>query len=94
VYSSLFVGRPLTAAQFTDGYRTTRDSSAVLVGLIARAGGLTATVTFQSHQEPAASPDHAQCVNWRITLFLRRIGARYRIGLPPAGYRATFRACP
>jgi hypothetical protein len=32
---------------------------------------MTATVTFTSHQDPAASPNHASCTSWRIVLYLR-----------------------
>ena len=93
-YSSLFEPHhQLTAEQFRTGYRSTHDSHAVLTGLAAADHGLTATVTFQSHQEPASSPDHAACTNWRITLYLRRTGAVYLIGPPPAGYRASYHAC-
>lgn len=93
-YSSLFEPHDqLTAGQFRTGYRTTHDSNAVLVGLIAQDHGLTATVTFQSHQQPASSPDHAQCTDWRITLYLQRTGAVYLIGPPPAGYQASYHAC-
>jgi hypothetical protein len=93
-YSSLFEPHhQLTAGQFRAGYRTTHDSNAVLVGLIAQRHGLTATVTFQSHQQPASSPNHARCTDWRITLYLRRTGAVYLIGAPPAGYRASYHGC-
>jgi len=93
-YSRLFEPQHrLTAGQFRTGYQSTHDSDAVLAGLIARAHGLTATVTFQSHQTPAASPNHARCTDWRITLYLRRAGGAYLIGPPPAGYRASYHAC-
>jgi hypothetical protein len=93
-YSSLFERRHrLTARQFARGYRSTHDSGAALVDLANKNRGVAATVTFQSHQEPAASPDHARCNNWRITLYLRRIGAVYLIAPPPHGYQAVYRAC-
>jgi hypothetical protein len=93
-YSSLFDRwHHLTRAEFDRGYRTTHDSSAVLVGLTSSKNSLTATVTFTSRQSPAASPDHATCTNWRIVLYLRRTGGVYLIGPPPPGYHATYHGC-
>jgi hypothetical protein len=93
-YSSLFDRwHHLTRAEFDRGYRTTHDSSAVLTGLTSSRDSLTATVTFTSHQSPAASPNHATCTNWRIVLYLRRTGGVYLIGPPPPGYHATYHGC-
>jgi hypothetical protein len=93
-YSSLFDRwHHLTRAEFDRGYRTTHDSSAVLTGLTSNRDSLTATVTFTSHQSPAASPNHATCTNWRIVLYLRRTGGVYLIGPPPPGYHATYHGC-
>ncbi len=93
-YASLFAQRrQLTPRDFAWGYRTSHDSNAVLVGIAALKGGLKATVTFTSHQDPAQSPDHSSCIDWRITLFLYRTGATYLIGMPPPGYRAGLQAC-
>ena len=90
-YSLLF-GRwhQLTRRKFLDGYRTTHDSRATLVGLAGNGRGLIATVTFQSRQAPAASPDHARCDDWTIRLYLRRVSGRYLIVPPPARYRARY----
>ena len=63
------------------------------MGVAALKGGLKATVTFTSHQDPAGSPDHSSCIDWRITLFLHRAGPAYLIGMPPSGYRAGLHAC-
>ncbi len=91
-YGSLFAQRrQLTPREFAWGYRTSHDSNAVLVGIAALKGGLKATVTFTSHQDPAQSPDHSSCIDWRITLFLHRAGATYLIGMPPSGYRPVSR---
>ena len=49
----------LTRAEFDRGYRSTHDSRAVLIGLTRNRDALIATVTFTSHQSPAASPNHA-----------------------------------
>jgi zinc-ribbon domain len=93
-YESLFAQRrQLTPREFAWGYQTSHDSDAVLVGIAALSGGLKATVTFTSLQDPAQSPDHSSCVDWRITLFLHRTGATYLIGMPPPGYRASLQAC-
>ncbi|HEX3390551.1 MAG TPA: hypothetical protein VHT94_16050, partial [Streptosporangiaceae bacterium] len=97
-YASLFAQRrQLTPGEFAWGYRTSHDSNAALVGIAALKGGLKATVTFTSHQDPAQSPDHSSCIDWRITLFLHRLphGAEptYLIGMPPPGYRAGLQAC-
>ena len=93
-YASLFAQRrQLTPRGFAWGYRTSHDSNAVLVGIAALKGGLKATVTFTSYQDPAQSPDHSSCIDWRITLFLQRTGATYLIGMPPPGYRPGLQAC-
>ena len=92
-YEHLFASRHLTPREFAWGYRTSHDSRAFLAGVSPLRGGLKATVTFTSHQDPAGSPDHSSCIDWKITLFLRRAGATYVIGMPPAGYRADLHAC-
>jgi len=93
-YSSLFERwHHLTRAEFTRGYVTTHDSSALLVGLASTRGGLTATVTFTSHQARTASPNHTRCTNWRIVLYLRQVRGVYLIGPPPPGYHARYRGC-
>ena len=83
----------LTPREFAWGYSTTHDSDAVLAGLAPLKGGLKATVTFTSHQDPAHSPDHSSCIDWTIALFLHRAGPAYLIGMPPRGYRAGLHAC-
>jgi hypothetical protein len=86
--------RSLSAAGFRAGYGTTRDSAGTLTGITAAGRGeLAATVTFTSRQAPAASPAHAACVRWRITIYLARRDGRYVIENPPAGYAAADRAC-
>jgi hypothetical protein len=93
-YASLFAQRrQLTPRDVAWGYQTSHDSNAVLVGIAALKGGLKATVTFTSFQDPAKSPDHSSCIDWRITLFLHRTGATYLIGMPPPGYQAGIQAC-
>jgi hypothetical protein len=87
-------GRSLSAAGFRAGYGTTRDSAETLRGMTALgAGEVAATVTFTSRQAPSATPAHAACLRWRITIYLVRQGGQYVIGSPPAGYAAHDRAC-
>lgn len=92
-YERLFAQRHLTPREFAWGYGTSHDTKAALAGVSPLRGGLKATVTFTSHQDPAGSPDHSSCIDWRITLFLHRAGATYLIGMPPTGYRADLHAC-
>jgi hypothetical protein len=87
-------GRSLSAAAFAGGYGTTRDSAETLRGITADGRDLVAAaVTFTSRQAAAASPAHAACVRWRITIYLARRDGRYVIANPPAGYEAADRAC-
>jgi hypothetical protein len=87
----------LPETRFLAGYGTTRDSAARLIRLTpAGSRQLAATVTFTSHQDATASPAHASCLRWRITVYLIRHGTRherYFIGAPPAGYTAREHAC-
>lgn len=96
-YVSLFDSHDqtiLSEQQFSAGYRSTTDSSAMLVDLSATATGWAATVTFASHQSPAASATHTACTSWVVTQYLESHGNTYLIGPPPAGYRASFQPCP
>jgi hypothetical protein len=83
-----------TMQHFGRGYRSTVDSGAVLTGVVATGPqGLAATVTFTSHQNPAASPDHAACNHWDITIFLKQRGNSYRIGHPRPGFPNSVQPC-
>ena len=95
-YRSLFI--PAIRAgmrSFGASYQSTHDSRARLAGLAATGPqGLAAMVTFVSHQDPAASPDHAACNRWHITLFIKRDGHGYHIRRHQPGFPAdTVRAC-
>jgi hypothetical protein len=95
-YRSLFI--PAIQAgmnNFGASYQSTRDSRARLTGLAATGPqGLAAMVTFVSHQDRAASPDHAACNRWHITLFIKRDGRGYHIRRHRPGFPAdTVRAC-
>lgn len=96
-YISLFddPARPdRSEQQFLSGYQTTTDSDPVLVALtLTPTGEWAATVTFVSHQSPAASATRSSCTSWDITLYLEPGGNSYLIGLPPPGYQASRAAC-
>ncbi len=84
----------LTAAAFSSGYGTTRDSAATLRSIsVTTAGELNALVTFTSHQLAADSPTSSTCTAWTISLYLSKSGLRYVLQTPPAGYQPTFRSC-
>jgi hypothetical protein len=93
LYSPLL--RPeLSAAAFTAGYGTTKDSRAVLRSIFgALPGHVHAVVSFTSHQSAADSPTHTSCTTWTISLYLVRSGASYVIISPPRDYQPSFRAC-
>ena len=96
-YISLFDGpaRPdRNAQQFLSGYRTTTDSDPVLAALTPTSTGeWAATVTFVSHQSPAASATNSSCTSWNTTFYLEPSGNSYLIGLPPPDYQASRAAC-
>ena len=82
------------ASAFYTGDGSTADTGETLTGLAdMSSGGVAAAVTFTSHQQPADSPDHSDCDNWSITLYLVPQGAGYLIGLPPPGYQGSFASC-
>jgi len=79
---------------FDAGYATTVDSAVTLASISdTGSGGLAASVTFTSRQNPADSPDNSSCDQWSITLFLVRHGTGYLIGPPPSSYHASYQAC-
>jgi hypothetical protein len=82
-----------TRSHFLNGYRSTTDSLATLVGLSPTSAGLAATVAFESHQKPALSATHTACTSWHITLYLESGRSPYLIGAAPPGYRASYRPC-
>ena len=82
------------ASAFSSGDGSTADSDETLTGLAdTSSGGVAAAVTFTSRQQPADSPDHSACDAWSITLYLVPQGTGYLIGLPPAGYQASYASC-
>ena len=84
-----------SAEKFRSGYRTTTDSDETLVALSALANGkLAASLTFDSHQDPADSATGTACTTWGITLYLVPAGTSYLIGHPPASYHASAQPCP
>jgi hypothetical protein len=80
-------------AQFNSGYSSTTDSGMTLTGLTGNGNGLTATVTFTSHQAPAQSADNSACNTWTLNLYLVPQGSGYLIGPAPSGYRPTYSDC-
>ena len=96
-YISLFTAtaqRGEPAQKFRSGYALTSDSSEELVALSSTQTAATAaSITFVSHQAPAASATQTACTTWRIVLYLRPAGTSYLIGRPPASYRPSTQAC-
>ena len=96
-YASLFdqqLQQPQPESSFDAGYTTTVDSAILLTSISdAGSGGLAASVTFSSQQDPVDSPDNSSCDQWWITLFLVPDGTGYLIGPPPPGYHASYQAC-
>jgi len=96
-YASLFdqqLEQPQPESSFDAGYATTIDSAATLTSISDDgSGGLAASVTFTSQQNPADSPDNSSCDQWSITLFLVPGGTGYLIGPPPSSYHASYQPC-
>ncbi len=83
-----------SATKFYSGDGSTTDSDATLVGISeTNSGVVAAAITFTSRQQPAESPDQSACDNWSITVYLVPDGSGYLLGLPPAGYRASYTSC-
>jgi hypothetical protein len=78
---------------FESGYSTTADSGMTLTSLASSGTGLTATVTFTSHQAAADSVDHSTCNDWTLNLYLVPAGTGYLIGPAPAGYQPDHSDC-
>jgi hypothetical protein len=84
-----------SASAFSSGYQTTTDSGMTLTSLASTGGGgLTATVTFTSHQAAAQSIDqHSSCNEWTTSFYLVPQGSGYLIGPVPAGYKPIYADC-
>jgi hypothetical protein len=79
---------------FDSGYSSTTDSGMTLTGLSdSGAGGLTAAVTFTSHQSPSQSVDNSACNAWTLNLYLVPQGTGYLIGPAPSGYQPVHSDC-
>lgn len=83
----------LSAAAFAQGYGTTTDTGASIVGISPIRRGVAATVTFTSEQRAAQGADVTGCTYWDITLYLQKQGGSLLIGSPPAGYHAYHHSC-
>ncbi len=75
--------------KFLADFGTTTDSDPNLVALSPAAGGLLVTLTFVSHQSPAASATRTACTGWNLDLYLVSSGGTYLIGLLPPGSPQT-----
>jgi hypothetical protein len=82
----------ITQSSFESGYSSTTDSNEQINSITPSASGLTAVVTFTSHQSPSNSPDKSPCNNYTLTLPLVPQGSGYVIDVPPPGY-AHFTDC-
>jgi hypothetical protein len=81
-------------SEFTSGYSSTVDSGMTLTHVSGSGnGGLTATVTFTSHQSPAQSADNSACNAWTLKLYLVPQGTGYLIGPAPSGYQPAYSDC-
>jgi uncharacterized protein YchJ len=78
-------------SSFDKGYKTTSDSGITLTALSQTSSGLTATVAFTSHQDPADSGDGSACNTWTSTYYLAPSGSGYLIDTTPAGAPAPSR---
>jgi len=90
----------LSAAAFSAGYGSSRDSQETLRSISsvpakgsAHGAEIEAVVTFVSHQTPDSSPTHSACTAWTIAIYLVRHGRTDEIVSPPAGYQAAFSGC-
>jgi hypothetical protein len=83
-----------TRQKFLAEFSSTTDTAPVLTVLRPAGGGLLATVTFTSHQNPAQSFTHTACTAWTQRLYLEASGESYLIGQsPPGSPLTTARAC-
>lgn len=82
-----------SAEDFAQGYGTTSDSGASLLGIAAAGPSVAATVAFTSRQSVAPQAGVAGCTFWDITLYLREHSGRLRLGYPPPNYVASHRPC-
>jgi hypothetical protein len=78
---------------FDSGYATTTDSGMTLTSLAGNGDGLTATVTFTSHQSAAESVDKSSCNDWTLNFYLVPHGSGYLIGPAAAGYQPDYSDC-
>ena len=87
-------GSALTAQQFQTGFRSTKDSNVLVTSIaIAPDGRPAADVTFTSRQQRADGPGGQSCTNWHLTMFFDDRAGTYTLGMPPAGYHASYQAC-
>jgi hypothetical protein len=81
-------------SEFNSGYSSTSDSGMKLISLAsADDGGVTATVTFTSHQAKGTGVDGSPCNNWTLNFYLVKQGDSYLKGAAPSGYQPTYSDC-
>jgi len=81
-------------SEFNSGYSSTSDSGMKLISLTSAGnGGLTATVTFTSHQAAGTGVDGSSCNNWTLNFYLVKQGDSYLKGAAPSGYQPTYSDC-
>ncbi len=81
-------------SKFSSGYSSTADSGMKLISLTSDgSGGLTAQVTFTSHQAAGTGVDGSSCNNWTLNFYLVQQGGGYLKGAAPAGYQPTYSDC-
>ena len=84
----------LSAAAFAQGYGTTTDTGASIVGISPTGRGVAVTVTFTSEQRAAPGADVTGCTYWDITLYLQTQGGTLLIGNPRLATTPTTAPAP
>ena len=93
--ATLSPGNTPGAPQFQIGFESSRDSDVLVTGITTAPDGRPAAdVTFTSRQQPRDGPNGESCTRWQVTMFFDGSAGTWTIGTPPAGYRASYQACP
>ena len=93
--ATLSPGNAPGAPQFQIGFASSQDSDVLVTGITTTPDGRPAAdVTFTSRQQPRDGPNGESCTQWQVTMFFDRTAGTWTIGAPPAGYRASYQACP
>ncbi|MGH3120953.1 MAG: hypothetical protein ACRDND_07945, partial [Streptosporangiaceae bacterium] len=93
--ATLSPGNAPGAPRFQIGFESSRDSDVLVTGITTAPDGRPAAdVTFTSRQQPRDGPNGESCTQWQVTMFFDSTAGTWTIGAPPAGYRASYQACP